>query len=113
MKKFTALLLTLVLCLSMVACGSSGPDKQPAIDSYNTLAENYNAFVDIANKDLSAWGEEDIEFMNNCADVINEYGTKLDSDEELTQEEGRQQHQLPQGVPVRHVSVSSRGGFLF
>ena len=67
MKKFTALLLTLVLCLSMVACGSSGPDKQPAIDSYNTLAENYNAFVDIANKDLSAWGEEDIEFMNNCA----------------------------------------------
>ena len=25
--------------------------------------------------------------MNNCADVINEYGTKLDSDEELTQEE--------------------------
>ena len=87
MKKFTALLLTLVLCLSMVACGSSDPDKQPAIDSYNTLAENYNAFVDIANKDLSAWGEEDIEFMNNCADVINEYGTKLDSDEELTQEE--------------------------
>ena len=87
MKKFTALLLTLVLCLSMVACGSSGPDKQPAIDSCNTLAENYNAFVDIANKDLSAWGEEDIEFMNNCADVINEYGTKLDSDEELTQEE--------------------------
>ena len=78
MKKFTALLLTLVLCLSMVACGSSGPDKQPAIDSYNTLAENYNAFVDIANKDLSAWGEEDIEFMNNCADVINEYGTKLE-----------------------------------
>ena len=87
MKKFTALLLSLVLCLSMVACGSCGPDKQPAIDSYNTLAENYNAFVDIANKDLSAWGEEDIEFMNNCADVINEYGTKLDSDEELTQEE--------------------------
>ena len=87
MKKFTALLLTLVLCLSMVACGSSGPDKQPEIDSYNTLAENYNAFVDIANEDLSAWGEEDIEFMNNCADVINEYGTKLDSDEELTQEE--------------------------
>ena len=87
MKKFTALKLTLVLCFSMVACGRSGPDKQPAIDSYNTLAENYNAFVDIANKDLSAWGEEDIEFMNNCADVINEYGTKLDSDEELTQEE--------------------------
>ena len=84
MKKFTALLLTLVLCLSMVACGSGGPDKQPAIDSYNTLAENYNAFVDIANKDLSAWGEEGIEFS---ADVINEYGTKLDSDEELTQEE--------------------------
>ncbi len=87
MKKFTALLLTLVLCLSMVACGSSGPYKQPAIDSYNTLAENYNAFVDIANEDLSAWDEEDIEFMNNCAEVINEYGTKLDSDEELTQEE--------------------------
>ena len=87
MKKFTALLLTLVLCLSMVACGSSGPDKQPAIDAYNELAENYNKFVEITNEDLSGWSEEDIDYMNSIADAITQYGEQLESDDELTQEQ--------------------------
>ena len=85
MKKMIALVLVLVMCLTLVACG--GPDRQPAIDSYNTLADNYNAFVEIANADLSGWTEEDIEFFNACADVITEYGEKLESSDALTQEE--------------------------
>ncbi len=57
MKKLLTILLAAVLCLSLAACGGSGPDKQPAIDAYNKLAENYNKFVEISNEDLSGWSE--------------------------------------------------------
>lgn len=85
MKKLIALVLTLVLSLSLVACG--GVDTQPAIDAYNKLAENYNAFVDQENENLEAWAEEDIEYMNQVAEVITEYGTKLSDGAEFTEEE--------------------------
>ena len=52
MKKIVALLLALVMCLSLVACG--GPDKQPAVDAYNKLAQNYNTFVEQENENLDS-----------------------------------------------------------
>ena len=87
MKKLLSILLAAMMCLSLAACGSSAPDKQPAIDAYNELAKNYNEFVDTTNADLSGWSEEDIDYMNSIADVITECGKKLESDEELTQEQ--------------------------
>jgi ABC-type glycerol-3-phosphate transport system substrate-binding protein len=85
MKRVIALLLALVLSLSLVACG--GPDVQPAIDAYNKLAENYNTFVEQENENLDSWAEEDVEYMNEIAAVITEYGTKLSGDTEFTQEQ--------------------------
>lgn len=85
MKRVIALLLALVLSLSLVACG--GPDKQPAVDAYNKLAQNYNTFVEQENENLDSWAEEDIEYMNQVADVITQYGEKLESDTEFTQEQ--------------------------
>ena len=85
MKRVIALLLALVLSLSLVACG--GPDKQPAVDAYNKLAQNYNTFVEQENENLDSWAEEDIEYMNEVADVITQYGTKLSGDTEFTQEQ--------------------------
>lgn len=85
MKKLTTLLLALVMCISFVACG--GPDKQPAIDAYNELADHYNEFVDLINADIESVADEDIEFFNGCSDVLNEYAEKLESDTEFTQEE--------------------------
>ncbi len=87
MKKLLTILLAAALCLSLAACGDSAPDKQPAIDAYNELVENYNKFVDITNEDLSDWSEEDIDYMNSIADVITQYGKQLESDTELTQEQ--------------------------
>ncbi len=92
MKKLLALLLTLVLCLSLAACGgdttdTATVDTQPAIDAYNELADNYNAFVDQENENLDAWEQEDIDYMNDIADVINQYSEDLSSDKEYTQEE--------------------------
>ena len=85
MKRVIALLLALVLSLSLVACG--GPDKQPAVDAYNKLAQNYNTFVEQENENLDSWAEEDIEYMNEVAAAITEYGTKLSGDTEFTQEQ--------------------------
>ena len=85
MKRVIPLLLALVLSLSLVACG--GPDKQPAVDAYNKLAQNYNTFVEQENENLDSWAEEDIEYMNQVADVITQYGEKLESDTEFTQEQ--------------------------
>ena len=85
MKKLVALVLTLVLCLSLAACG--GPDTQPAIDAYNKLAQNYNTFVTQENENLENWDAEDISYMNQIAAVITEYGTKLSDGTEFTQEE--------------------------
>ena len=89
MKKTLTILLAAVLCLSLVACGGgdNGPDKQPAIDAYNELVENYNKFVNISNEDLSDWSQEEIDYMNSIADVITEYGNQLDGDTEFTQEQ--------------------------
>lgn len=85
MKKLTALLLALVMGLSLVACG--GVDTQPAINAYNELSKNYNEFVALGNENLDAISAEDIEFFNNVAATIEEYGAKLESGAELTQEE--------------------------
>ncbi len=87
MKKTLAILLAAALCLSLAACGDSGPDKQPAIDAYNQLAENYNKFVETTNEDLSGWSDEDIDYMNSIADAITQYGEQLGSDTEFTQEQ--------------------------
>lgn len=84
MKKIITLLVTMVMCVNLVACGV---DTQPAIDAYNELAENYNEFVDYANEDLESYTQEDIDLLNGCAEVIDEYGEKLAGDAEFTEEE--------------------------
>ena len=79
MKKLIALLLTLVICMSLVACGG-GPDVQPAIDSYNRCSDAYNEFVEYGNEHLDDFTEEDIAFFNDIADYLNECADKLESD---------------------------------
>lgn len=88
MKKLISLLLALVLCFALVACGDSGPDKQPAIDAYVEVCENYNQLVNLLNENIDAIPEEEIEFYNGCSELLEEYGAKLaDENAELTQEE--------------------------
>lgn len=85
MKKLITLFATLVMCVNLVACG--GPDTQPAIDAHTKLTENYNKFVEYVNADIDSYTQEDIDFLNGCVAVIDEYGEKLYSDTEFTQEE--------------------------
>ena len=85
MKKLIALLLALVMCLPLAACG--GVDVQPAIDAYNQCSETYNKFAEVGNEHLEDFTDAEIDELNACADALNEYAEILESDTEFTQEE--------------------------
>ena len=86
MKKLITLVLTLVMCLSLVACGG-GPDKQPAIDAFNQAKDSFNAVAAEINKEPDAYAQEVIDTMIEMANLLEEHGTLLSSDEELSQEQ--------------------------
>lgn len=86
MKKIITLLVTVVMCITLAAC-SGGVDKQPAIDSFNELCDNYNRFVELGNAEIDSISEEDIDFFNNFVEELDAYGEQLESDTEFTQEE--------------------------
>lgn len=83
MKKLVSLLLALVMCASLAACG--GPDKQPAVDAYNKAADAVNAVADILYADPETYAPY-IEDMLKLIDTMNECGEKLKGDD-LSQEQ--------------------------
>lgn len=84
MKKLFALMLAMVMCVSLVACG--GVDKQPAIDAFNNATDIYDKLVDEMNKDLSVYPPELLDVMNDMAEALKENKTILEGDTELTEE---------------------------
>lgn len=84
MKKLIALVLALILCLSLVACG---PDRQPAIDAFNKAKDSFNEVANAINADIESYDPEVIETMNGIADAMEQNRKRLESDEDLTQEQ--------------------------
>ncbi len=85
MKKLTSLLLVLAMCLSLVACG--GPDKQPAIDAFNSTSKAFNAVAKVINDDLDAYPEELVDGMIDMSNLLGEYQELLSSDKEIAEED--------------------------
>lgn len=83
MKKLCSLLLALVMCASLIACG--GPDKQPAIDAQAKAAAAFNELSAIVNADPETYADY-IDGMVSLANSLNECSEKLKSDN-LTQEQ--------------------------
>ena len=84
MKKVTSLLLALIMCLSLVACG--GPDKQPAIDAFNKASDAYDEVATITNENPDAYDQEEIDTLNEMADVLIQHKELLESGDEIEQE---------------------------
>lgn len=84
MKKLIALVLALVLCLAVAACG--GPDRQPAIDAFNKARDAFNEVATVINADIEAYDEEVITTMTEMANLLEEHRQVLEGNEELTQE---------------------------
>lgn len=83
MKKLVSLLLALLLCLTLAACG--GPDKQPAIDAHNAAGAAVNALTDIINADPDSYAEY-LDDLQSLVDQLNQCGAFLESDEDVEQD---------------------------
>ncbi|MDO4564790.1 MAG: hypothetical protein Q4C04_04175 [Clostridia bacterium] len=86
MKKTIALILTLVLALSLIAC-SSGADKQPAIDAYNEASEAYNELAELFNSYSELVDPSMLSSFEDMGDIMDSYNELLSGDQELTQEQ--------------------------
>ena len=84
MKKISSLLLALIMCMSLVACG--GPDKQPAIDAFNKASDAYDEVATIINENPDAYDQEVIDTLNEMADVLIQHKELLESGDEIEQE---------------------------
>ena len=84
-KKLSILLLTLAMCMSLVAC-SGGINKQPAIDAFNKASTAYDSLADEVNANADLYSQELFDILNEIADTMKEHKAILESDQELTQE---------------------------
>ena len=85
MKKITSLLLALIMCMSLVACG--GPDKQPAVDAFNKTSNAFNEVATAINENPDAYDQEVIDTMIEMANVLNQHKELLESDTEIDEEQ--------------------------
>ena len=85
MKKITSLLLALIMCMSLVACG--GPDKQPAMDAFNKTSNAFNEVAAVINENPDAYDQEVIDAMVEMANLLNQHKELLESDTEIDEEQ--------------------------
>ena len=84
MKKLCALLLALMMCFALVACG--GVDKQPAIDAFNSANTQFTELANMVNENIGAYPQEAIDVMMQMSDALSQSKDLLESDQELTEE---------------------------
>jgi len=84
MKKLITLVLALVICLSMFACG--GPDRQPAIDAFNKASTAFDSVVNVMNENIEAYDQEIVDVMIEMSSLLTEHKALLEGEDELTQE---------------------------
>lgn len=84
MKKMVTLLMVLVMCVSLTACG--GPDRQPTIDAFNKASTAFDEVVAVINENPDAYDQEVFDTMNEMADVLRQHKEMLESDDEIDEE---------------------------
>ena len=89
MKKMIRVVLTGLLCLTMVAwlaaCG--GVDKKPLKESYNKAAAAFNELAELVNANSEYIDSSMIDSFKEMSDLLLQYKEKAENDEELTQEQ--------------------------
>lgn len=80
MKKFAAWLLSLMLVCSLTACGDSGPDRQPAIDAFNSASDAFQEVADAINANPDAYPDDVVSAVSDMADVLIQHKEMLEDD---------------------------------
>ena len=97
-KKFAALFLTCLMCLSLAACGDSGPDKEPAIDAFNSASTAFDEVANAVNADISSYPDELVDAMIEMSGLLTQYKELLESDQEFTEDDLNQMIEWFQSV---------------
>ena len=84
MKKLMVLIMTMMMGISLVACG--GADKKPAIDAFNKTSTSFNEVANIINENPQAYDQELVDTMIEMAGVLNEHKQILESDDDVEEE---------------------------
>ncbi len=79
MKKFAAWLISLTLVCSLAACGS-GPDRQPAIDAFNSASDSFQELADAINANPDAYSEDVVSSVSDMADVLIQHKKLLEDE---------------------------------
>lgn len=89
MKRLVNLMIALVLSISLTACGGedSGPDRQPAIDAFNSASSAFDTVANAMNEEPSAFDSGLVDTMAQMSDLMTQYKGFLEGDQELTQEQ--------------------------
>lgn len=85
MKKRISILMVLVMCVFLAACG--GVDTQPAIDAFNSASAAFDELANQMNANINAYPQELIDVMNEMAAAMTEHKEILESGQELTEEQ--------------------------
>lgn len=86
MKKLIALLLALVMCLSLVACGGDTTDPNaPVIDAFNAASDAFANTANAINEDIEAYPQDLVDLMMEMSSLLSEYKTLLESGEALAE----------------------------
>lgn len=84
MKKLMVLIMTMMMGMSLVACG--GADKLPAIDAFNKTSTSFNEVANIINENPQAYDQDLVDTMVDMAGVLNEHKQILESDDDVEEE---------------------------
>lgn len=85
MKKIITLMITLIMVLTLGACG--GVDTSEAKAAYTKAQQSFNEVVETINANIDAYTEEEIKVMTDMADVLNKHAELLNSDADIEQEQ--------------------------
>lgn len=71
MKKLMVLIITMMMGMSLVACG--GADKQPAIDAFNKTSTSFNEVANIINENPQAYDQDLVDTMIDWYGTVDEW----------------------------------------
>ena len=107
MKKILVMMIAVVLCFSLVACG--GPDLEAAAAAHTKASTAFNEVATYMNENADAFGEEETSFMVEMAGALEEMKAMLES-EDVTQEQADEAEAWYNDVYERMMAIKEAYG---